>query len=401
MPNGGSDCCGTCWFNRANHGMAGPRNHDRSIPSHCEIRDVALKNPFYTYCANHPYRRPERDPIPIGPILRPGKITPETPEIAPPLLDPGMGTDRVVWEVSPDTEEVRTHLLELLAELEEQPAQNEYFPPLSTYFPSSTVARTVVWQLGEFREAQAVPGLMRMITRYDGPIVEWARKALTKIRRMPQGHADGTQTRQPKEARQLFLDVLDWLRQTYRNHMPEGHADGTQTKQPKEARQLFLDVRDWLRETYCSHRFFTERDVVWTVQKRLLSEISRRSLHYRVFHDYRMTKGRVRSSPADLVLLDPKGRAELAVEFKYEPAHQRGHTEFPPTKFPVVDRKEVVRDTDRVQKFVERRFTPHACSLFIDEGGYFRKRQAPLGSRWEDWNVDGCTHRVSVLISEA
>ncbi|MXZ59352.1 MAG: hypothetical protein F4Z12_00615 [Acidobacteria bacterium] len=182
MPNGGSDCCGTCWFNRANHGRAGPGTHDRSTPSYCEIRDIALENPFYTYCANHPYRRPNRDLIPIGPILRPGRITPETPEIAPPLLDPNMGTQRVVWKASPDTKEIRMHLLELLTELEEQPAQEEFFPPLSTNFPMSSLARTVVWQLGEFRESRAVPGLNRIIKRHDGPIVEYAQEALTKIR---------------------------------------------------------------------------------------------------------------------------------------------------------------------------------------------------------------------------
>ena len=387
--------------------MAGPRNHDRSIPSHCEIRDVALTNPFYRYCANHPYRRPDRDPIPIGPILRPGQITPETAEIAPPLLDPNMGTHRVAWKASPDTEEVRKHLLELLAELGEQPAQKEYFPPLSTYFPTSSVATTVVWQLGEFRETRAVPGLMRMITRYDGPIVEYARKALAKIRRMPGGHADGAKTKQPNEARQLVLDVLDWLRETSRKALakirgtPEVPPPIVGNEQPNDARQLVLDVLDWLRETYCSHRFFTERDVVWTVQKRLISEASGRSPRCRVFHEYKMTNGQVKSPPADLVLLGPEDQAELAIEFKYEPAHQRANTEFPPTKFPVVDWKGVVRDTERVHQFVQQGFTPNACSLFIDEGGYFRKRQAPLGSRWEDWNVDGCTHRVSVLISEA
>ena len=43
MPNGGSDCCGTCWFNRANRGEMGSGNHDHSIPSHCEIRDLAIE----------------------------------------------------------------------------------------------------------------------------------------------------------------------------------------------------------------------------------------------------------------------------------------------------------------------------------------------------------------------
>ena len=68
MPNGGSDCCGTCWFNRSNSGQRGSVNFNRDIPSFCEIRQLAIPNPFYTYCANHPYHRPNRDPIPIGPV---------------------------------------------------------------------------------------------------------------------------------------------------------------------------------------------------------------------------------------------------------------------------------------------------------------------------------------------
>ena len=69
MPNGGSDCCGTCWFNRTNQGERGTQHRDESVPPYCEIRDLAIDDPFWTYCANHPHRRPERDPIPIGPVL--------------------------------------------------------------------------------------------------------------------------------------------------------------------------------------------------------------------------------------------------------------------------------------------------------------------------------------------
>ena len=175
MPNGGSDCCGTCWFNRANHGRAGSANHDHLVASHCEIRDEAIEDPFYTYCANHPYRRPDRDPVPIGPILRPGTITPETPEIAPTILDTGTGASaRVLWKPSPDTEEVREHLLELLADLERQAAEDKYFP-------TPSMAATVVWQLGEFRESRASRDLVRIIERYREPIVDDARAALAKI----------------------------------------------------------------------------------------------------------------------------------------------------------------------------------------------------------------------------
>ena len=176
MPNGGSDCCGTCWFNRANRGRAGSANHDHSIPSRCEIRDEAIEDPFYTYCANHPYRRPDRDPIPIGPILRPGAVTPETPEITPTILDTGTEwSARVVWKRSPDTEEIRGHLLALLADLEREAARDGYIA-------TPGMAAAVIWQLGEFREGRTIPGLTRIIELESDPI---ARKALAKIRRTP------------------------------------------------------------------------------------------------------------------------------------------------------------------------------------------------------------------------
>lgn len=68
MPNGGSDCCGTCWFNRRNKGQAGYQ-HAFPGPTQCEIRSLEITSPFYTYCANHPHRRPERDEVPIGPVM--------------------------------------------------------------------------------------------------------------------------------------------------------------------------------------------------------------------------------------------------------------------------------------------------------------------------------------------
>ena len=109
MPNGGSDCCGTCWFNRKNRGERDwPKHVDNTLPDHCEIRDLAIEDPFYTYCANHPHRRPERDRIPIGPVTRHGGWQEDPPYAEYP---------RYVRKPSPDTEEVRQHLLSPLDSL--------------------------------------------------------------------------------------------------------------------------------------------------------------------------------------------------------------------------------------------------------------------------------------------
>ena len=98
MPNGGSDCCGTCWFNRSLEGQRGSGNFNRETPSHCEIRDLDIPDPFYTYCANHPCH-PRH--WPIG------------------------GGRREEWQPSPDTEEIRQHLLDIVR-LPEEHADEGY-----------------------------------------------------------------------------------------------------------------------------------------------------------------------------------------------------------------------------------------------------------------------------------
>ncbi len=168
MPNGGSDCCGTCWFNARNKGEAGYEHQDDPEPDVCIIRNLPLFEAFWTYCANHPRHRPEPDPIPIGPVF----------------VNENDGRGRLLWQPSPDTEIIRCHLLDLLREIPELPSEDY---PLSL----STEER-VVWQLGEFRETRAIPDLHR-ITAFvpdvkSGPygrarqsLIAAAREALGKI----------------------------------------------------------------------------------------------------------------------------------------------------------------------------------------------------------------------------
>jgi len=53
MPNGGSDCCATCWFNAKNKGEAGYAHSKDLEPSFCSIRNLPIEDPFYTYCGTH------------------------------------------------------------------------------------------------------------------------------------------------------------------------------------------------------------------------------------------------------------------------------------------------------------------------------------------------------------
>lgn len=160
MPNGGSDCCGTCWFNRANGGRKGSGHHDRSIASHCQIRDLSIRDPFYTYCANHPYRLDRREPIPIGPVF----------------VARGAESGREIWVESPDTEEIRRHLLRLLADAE---SMSDRYP-----FFGASISATVAWQLVEFRERRAIPVLERIASELEkhGEATDGIRQGIARIR---------------------------------------------------------------------------------------------------------------------------------------------------------------------------------------------------------------------------
>ena len=161
MPNGGSDCCGTCWFNRKNEGEAGyGKGRDSSIEPYCDIRGQAIEDPFYTYCANHPHRRPDRDRTPIGPILR--------------FAGDYSTNEREVWIESPDTEEIRLHLLELL---------DEFFTMVSRdrYIIGPGIGEAVIRQLGEFREERALERLRWIGKEVPGRWGEVAREAVGRI----------------------------------------------------------------------------------------------------------------------------------------------------------------------------------------------------------------------------
>ena len=145
---------------------------------------------------------------------------------------------------------------------------------------------------------------------------------------------------------------------------------------------------DWLREHYGEHRFFAERDIVWTVQKQILATIEDAQLPYRVFNDHTLSKKGVRP---DLVILGGDS-VEVIAEFKYEPSHSRSTKhggDIRSTKFPVVPWTgkdgSAAKDVQRTREYVEQGKTKAAYSVFIDEGGEFRRRNPHSGSEWRDW----------------
>lgn len=174
MPNGGSDCCGTCWFNRANGGEMGSDHHDHSIPSYCEIRDLEIEDPFYTYCSNHPYRMQRRVPVPLGPVYV--------------HVDESFERDgethythwREIWVHAPDTEEIRSQLLQLL---EEPGSLSDNYP-----FYGDGLLGVVVDELERLREPRAIPILERVAEEVRGheEASDGVQDALARIRRAVQ-----------------------------------------------------------------------------------------------------------------------------------------------------------------------------------------------------------------------
>ncbi len=138
MPNGGSDCCGTCWFNEANNGQTGFRKNDPGRTQKCLIRSFEIENAFWTYCANHPHHNPQRIETPIGPVYVAGSYP----------------YARTVLHESIDTEEVRLSLLGLLEKIAETP---------SAEYPSPTkFDEEIIKQLMAFREERATQQLRRI-----------------------------------------------------------------------------------------------------------------------------------------------------------------------------------------------------------------------------------------------
>ncbi len=142
MPNGGSDCCGTCWFNSNAGGTAGYPSGPLPTDVRCVIRDFGIENPFYTYCANHPHHNPDRVEVPIGPVYH---------AVSHP-------NNRQILRESPDTEEVRLGLLEILSAMQEV--------PLVEYPSPTQLDEEVIKQLMAFRERRASPTL-RKIADFD------------------------------------------------------------------------------------------------------------------------------------------------------------------------------------------------------------------------------------------
>lgn len=146
MPNGGSDCCGTCPFNRKNRGEAGYARARDETPDHCDIRDLPITGAaFWTYCANHPHHNRERIRVPIGPVYTHSEES----------------GGRDVWQPAPDSPEIRAEILRLLTAATPD--------PIDEYPAGLAFVEAAVLHAGELGDVRHAAQLDRIRTFADAP----------------------------------------------------------------------------------------------------------------------------------------------------------------------------------------------------------------------------------------
>lgn len=139
MPNGGSDCCGSCWFYSKNIEEPENRGSENDDVDVCTIRDLEIFSPYYTYCANHPNHNKNKIDIPIGFVYEYSDYS----------------LSRQAWGDTPDNENVRLKLLELLGNISNEP---------ETKYPTETdIEEEIIKHLRVLKEKRAIPGLNKII----------------------------------------------------------------------------------------------------------------------------------------------------------------------------------------------------------------------------------------------
>ena len=142
MPNGGSDCCGTCWFRTEKKVEIKDKKEDnRKYITTCLIRDLEIPRPFWTYCANHPHHTKGRKiDAPLGPVY----------------IDSGeYPYSRKIWKKAIDTEEIRLKLVDLVHRISNTKEDS--------YNGGYGIEEEALIQIGVMKEKRAVRSLLRII----------------------------------------------------------------------------------------------------------------------------------------------------------------------------------------------------------------------------------------------
>lgn len=152
------------------------------------------------------------------------------------------------------------------------------------------------------------------------------------------------------------------------------------------AAELYEGTINWLQYTYSFYRFFTERDIVWTLQLHLVQEIERRHLHLKVFDNHKMPN----QTLVDLAIIEEfTGSMLLVSELKYA---DHARTDISPGKlrpskvFWDSERNHgVVQDVKRIKRLIELGLSEAGYVTFIDEGGHHGWHEEPSNCIWSDW----------------
>lgn len=159
---------------------------------------------------------------------------------------------------------------------------------------------------------------------------------------------------------------------------------------------VFLEALDWLRDTYRQHRFFKERDVEAVLQARMTELFEERRSDLRVYENHR-----VPGKQLDLAVVD-RGKPTtvlLGIELKYEPDPKRAGADIrgDTAKLPVCLREEIARDIAEIQRCATEGLIRAGYALLLDEGGYWRDRRTPPSGELTLWGKDTKTRRAPAV----
>lgn len=153
----------------------------------------------------------------------------------------------------------------------------------------------------------------------------------------------------------------------------------------QDLKNIFIECLEELEREYPSeeNRFFTERDIVWTVQKNLMKKM-KANPDFKVFSDYPVLSKKNRSQSADIAILEKKfmnkdDRHEgirLVAEFKYEPDKERKYNiekktgDIPKDKIEggVTSSGLIVEDDDKLNEILKKHAGIIGFFVFVDEG---------------------------------
>jgi len=165
--------------------------------------------------------------------------------------------------------------------------------------------------------------------------------------------------------------------------------------------KLFEEAVNWLMSNYRLYNFFVERDIVWTLQTRIIAEARKQQVLLRVYDNHKLRGGKL----VDLAVVDASNSPEIIAEIKYEPDHNRTDISAgklnPSRVFWNHPRFGGVEpDIARTREFVNQGMAKVGHFILIDEGSHFCGRPEPEGSLWVEWGKSPYSPaKISVLIA--